>query len=89
MPYVMKIERCICCDHEPDGGDSVYYGMPQLKVCGGGPTTYYEAFCPNCGRGGFFQHKSAYKALKWWNALQEGLRRAEKGFFADGGTSDG
>mgnify|MGYP003523230468 CR=1 FL=1 len=27
-----KITPCICCDHEPDAGDSMYYGMPQLRV---------------------------------------------------------
>ena len=77
--YVMEILPCICCDHEPTDQDSRYYGMPQLKVCGGGPaTTWYEAYCPNCGRCGFFREKSAYKALKRWNALQEELRDMEK-----------
>ena len=28
---VDKIIPCICCDHEPNCGDSVYYGMPQLN----------------------------------------------------------
>lgn len=23
---------CVCCDHKPDTGDSVYYGMPQLRI---------------------------------------------------------
>ena len=43
---VDKIIPCICCDHEPNAGDSVYYGMPQLKVCGGEPDTYFSVFCP-------------------------------------------
>ena len=71
---VDKIIPCVCCDHEPDCGDSVYYGMPQLKVCGGKPHTYFEVYCPNCGRGGLFQFKSAYLALKHWNEMQERLR---------------
>ena len=73
----MKVEKilpCICVEHEPSGGDSVYYGMPQLKVCGGKPNTYFEAYCPHCGRGGIFQYKSAFLALKAWNELQEQLR---------------
>lgn len=37
---VDKILPCVCCDHEPNSGDSVYYGMPQLKVCGGKPETF-------------------------------------------------
>ena len=32
---VKKIIPCVCIDHMPDVSDSVYYGMPQLKVsCG-------------------------------------------------------
>ena len=64
---------CICCDHEPDYGDSVYYGMPQLKVTN--KMDYFEVYCPNCGRGGMFQYKSAYLAIKEWNKMQESLRR--------------
>ena len=29
-----KIIPCVCIDHEPTVADSVYYGMPQLKVAG-------------------------------------------------------
>lgn len=29
--------------------------------------------CPNCGRGGLYEEKSAYLALKKWNELQKGL----------------
>lgn len=64
---------CICCDHEPDCGDSVYYGMPQLKITG--KMDYFEAYCPSCGRGGIIQQKSAYLAIKEWNKMQERLRR--------------
>ena len=32
---VDKIIPCICCDHQPTEADSVYYGMPILKVTGG------------------------------------------------------
>lgn len=31
---VDKILPCVCCDHEPNAGDSVYYGMPRLKFAG-------------------------------------------------------
>lgn len=72
---VDKITPCICCEHEPNEGDSVYYGMPQLKVCGGKPYTFFEAYCPNCFRGGIFQYKSAYLALKAWNEMQASVRR--------------
>ena len=75
---VNKIIPCVCCDHEPNSGDSVYYGMPQLKVCGGKPETYFECYCPNCGRGGLIQHKSEYLALKDWNRLQKRCRRAKE-----------
>lgn len=78
---VNKIIPCICCDHEPDCGDSVYYGMPQLKVTDG--MNFFEAYCPNCGRGGLIQYKSAYLAIKGWNKLQERLRRMDKIFEED------
>ena len=68
----MKVEKiipCICCDHEPNAGDSVYYSMPQLKVSG----KYFEVYCPNCGRSGINQYKSAYLALKAWNEMQTEL----------------
>ena len=71
---VDKIIPCVCCDHKPDVSDSVYYGMPQLKVCGGKPETFFEYYCPNCGRGNVgLQYKSAYLALKAWNDMQERL----------------
>ena len=87
---VDKIIPCVCCDHEPDCGDSVYYGMPQLKVCGGKPHTYFEVYCPNCGRGGLIQYKSAYLALKGWNELQcRARRRGAKWLIIDtGGDKD-
>ena len=72
---VDKILPCICCDHQPDDvSDSIYYGMPQLKVCGGKPHTYFEAYCPICGRGGMFQYSSAFLALRAWNEMQDKLR---------------
>lgn len=71
---VDKILPCVCCDHEPNSGDSVYYGMPLLKVCGGKPETFFEVYCPVCGRGGAFQFKSAYLALRDWNEMQQHLR---------------
>ena len=71
---VGKIIPCICCEHEPNIGDGIYYGMPQLKVCSSDKGEYYTAFCPNCGRGGAFQFKSSYLALKDWNELQKSLQ---------------
>ena len=80
----MKIDKiipCRCCDHEPNSGDSIYYGMPQLKVCGGGKSQLYEAYCPVCGIGGCGrQFKSVYLALKNWNELQERLRKIDNLF---------
>lgn len=70
---VDKIIPCICCDHEPDCGDSIYYGMPNLKVTDGMES--FSAYCPNCGRGGCIQYKSAYLAIKGWNKIQECARR--------------
>lgn len=67
---VDKVLRCVCADHEPNGGDSVYFGMPQLKVT---ENNLFEPYCPNCGRGGLFQFKSAYLALKHWNEMQNEL----------------
>lgn len=82
MIKVDKIIPCICCNHEPNSGDSVYYGMSQLKVCGGKPYTYFEVYCPKCGRDGSVQFKSAYLALKHWNEMQERFKRIEKqGYF--------
>ena len=72
---VKKIVPCVCIDHKPDAADSVYYGMPQLKVSGGidNGTQFYSPYCPNCGRGGCNEYKSAYLALKAWNEMQERL----------------
>ena len=72
---VKKIIPCVCIDHRPDASDSVYYGMPQLKVSGGFDTSmqFYSPYCPNCGRGGCAEYKSAYLALKSWNEMQERL----------------
>lgn len=71
-----NIIPCVCCDHEPSVGDSVYYGMPQLKVTK--DMNHYEIFCPICGRGGLLQFKSAYLAVKDWNEMQTMLRGSEE-----------
>lgn len=73
---VDKILPCICIDHEPNECDSVYYGMPQLKVSSGNipHRQFWTVYCPNCGRGGLLEFKSAYLALKDWNVMQEHLR---------------
>lgn len=52
--------------------------MKDIKNCN---TQYYEAFCPKCGRGGMFQFKSSYLALKHWNEMQISLRNTN--FFVD------
>ena len=59
---VPDIVPCVCVDHKPDVADSCYYGMPQLKVSVGFDTSrqFYTPYCPNCGRGGCFEYKSAY-----------------------------
>ena len=63
---------CVCCDHKPDVGDSIYYGMPQLRITS--DMEEYEIFCPVCGRGGAFQYGSAYQAVKHWNGIQRRAR---------------
>lgn len=85
---VDRVLRCICADHEPNGGDSVYYGMPQLRVS---ETSLFEAYCPSCGIGGMFQFKSAYLALKHWNRTQRELRifRQNPRLFAQRSGTDG
>ena len=77
---VKKIIPCVCIDHRPDVSDSVYYGMPQLKVSGSFDTSmqFYSPYCPNCGRGGCVEYKSAYLALKSWNEMQESLRAVKE-----------
>jgi len=76
---VEKIIPCVCCDHQPTDADSVYYGMPILRVCGHyiAHKQFWEVQCPNCGRGGTIQHNSAYLALKHWNELMERCYRME------------
>ena len=67
----MKVDRvlpCVCLVHKLTCADSIYAGMPQLKVTPDGG--WFEAYCPNCGRGGSLQYKSAYLALKHRNNMQ-------------------
>lgn len=73
---VEKIIPCICCEHPPSVDDSHTYGMPFLIPCNSSRETHkqwWEAICPNCKRGGLFQYKSAYLALKAWNEMQQKL----------------
>lgn len=72
---VDNIETCICIDHEPTAADSVFYGMPQLKLSRG---YEWQIFCPNCGRGGCLEFKSQYHALKHWNKMQSRQKYLEK-----------
>lgn len=76
----MKVDRvlpCVCLDHKLTCADSIYAGMPQLKVPPDGG--WFEAYCPNCGRGGSFQYKSAYLVLKHRNNMQERLWKDKEG----------
>ena len=66
---VDKILPCVCCDHEPNSGDSVYYGLPLLEVFYDEPDIFFSAYCPVCGRGSYSVN-SAYLALEHWNNLQ-------------------
>lgn len=75
----MKVERvvpCVCLDHQLTVADSVYEGMPQLKVEPSGK--FFTAYCPKCGRGGCVQYKSEYLALNHWNKMQMMLWQREK-----------
>lgn len=74
---VDKIIPCICIGSEPTVSDSVFYGMPILCPYNSNAEhkQYWDIKCPNCGRGGLFEEKSAYLALKKWNKMQESLRR--------------
>lgn len=77
---VANIIPCVCIDHKPTVSDSVYYGMPQLKVSGyNSNRQFYTIFCPNCGRGGCNEYKSSYLALKAWNEMMERLWDFERG----------
>lgn len=68
------IETCTCCDHKPDGGDSVYYGMPHIKISANNDKLSYTAFCPNCGKTDTATAKSAHLALKNWNRMLKTLK---------------
>ena len=72
---VEHIIPCVCCDHIKTTADGCYYGMPTLKVAGNyiKHLQFWVAECPNCGRGGIFEYKSAYLALKEWNEMQKDL----------------
>lgn len=75
----IKIIPCICSEPIDEYG-SIYDGMPHLKVTNYNKncnTQYYEAFCPKCGRGGMFQFKSSYLALKNWNKMQKSIRNTK------------
>lgn len=72
---VDNIETCICIDHKVTYTDSVYYGMPHLKITRG---QEWNIFCPNCGRGGCKEFKSQYYALKDWNDMQKSLKQLKK-----------
>lgn len=79
----MKLEvlKCVCFKETCESGSGGYDGMPHLQTMS--DMNFQEAYCPNCGRGGFFQYKSAYLALKAWNVMQEGLRSPYSAAFYD------
>ena len=72
-PPVERIIPCVCADHAPSVDDASYYAMPQLKVCNSfkNGVQLWTVFCPVCGRGGMFQHKSPNLALHHWNELMQ------------------
>ena len=71
-----RVIPCICIEHKPDCSDSVHYGMPQLKITNVWQgRMYFTAYCPNCGRGGAHEFKSAYLSIKDWNEFQSRLWR--------------
>ena len=76
---VKRIIPCVCIEHKPNAGDSVFYGMPELTVSGGlsGEREYWYIRCPRCHRGGLMEFRSAYYALKDWNEMQTQLWRQE------------
>lgn len=67
---VDKILPCVCTEEL----ESLYDGMPVLKVCGGKPHTYFTPYCPKCGLGRNKQYISAFLALRAWNEMQETLK---------------
>lgn len=69
----LKVLKCVCFKEscEP-GGEGIFDGMPYLRTSSN--MDCWEAYCPNCRRGGIVQYKSPYLALKAWNAMQWGLR---------------
>lgn len=68
-----RITPCVCIDHKPTAGDSVHYGMPELKLTH--DMEWFTPYCPVCGRGGMKEYKSAYLAIKGWNEMQNKLWR--------------
>ena len=70
---VDRIIPCVCCEHPPSSDDAHDYGMPILIPSNSlhEHMQFWEAKCPNCGRGGMFQYKSAYLALKHWNEIMK------------------
>jgi hypothetical protein len=81
---VDRVETCVCCDHEPTVADSCFYGMPQLKISPSYTGKYwFVVYCPNCGRGGLIEYKSAYLALKHWNEMQKRLKKFMRGMDGD------
>ena len=71
---VDRVMPCYCSKDTYDSSVSSYDGMPQLKVTDVyRGKMFFEAYCPKCGRGGLFQFRSAYLALKHWNEMQRKL----------------
>lgn len=72
---VDNIIPCVCMPHPPTLAERCDYGMPILIPHNSNRMhkQYWNVKCPNCGRGGLYEEKSAYLALKKWNELQKGL----------------
>lgn len=64
-----KIIPCVCCEHPPSTITGPFdYGMPILIPHNNGDhKQWWNVKCPKCGRGGLFNEKSSYYALKAWN----------------------
>ena len=84
-----KILPCICCDHTPDCGDSVFYGMPALKISQRiDGELLYTPFCPKCGYESMFQYKSVRKAIIEWNVVMNRMAGIDRRLLGTGEESN-
>lgn len=74
-----EVIPCICTS-DPSHGDSVFSGMPVLKVYNTLDGVRCTAVCPKCFRGGRKDYATAETALKHWNEMQEQIRKDRNGW---------